>query len=205
MGSVDPTPRKRPLDVLAKILRILTLAPLVALFVLLELYLHFPELLGGIQYLVVSIVFLVVFPLLAYPLQPIIPYFKDRGRDGQRSLAMLFAVGGYALGFVTALLSHASQILLLLYLDYLLTATFLLISDKVFHLKASGHAAGATGPFFILIYFLPSMLIACLLMMAAVFWSSLHMKRHTIGQLFGGIGCTLLALVLSLLLCGFAL
>ena len=41
-----------------------------------------------------GLLFLVVLPLLAYPLQKYIPHFKDSGRDGQRSLAMIFSAAG---------------------------------------------------------------------------------------------------------------
>ena len=93
----------------SKIIRIFTVAPIMALVMLLIIQLSKPGLFGNKANLLLSILFLTVFPLLAYPLQPFIKKFKDKGREGQRTLAMIFAVSGYILGLLSALLLQAPK------------------------------------------------------------------------------------------------
>ena len=58
--------------------------------------------------------------------------------------------------------------------------------NKLLHRKASGHACGVAGPAALLIYFGVPAWIPALLVLAAVWWASLVMRRHTLGQLAGG-------------------
>lgn len=194
------TSEKSPLGTVAKIIRVITVAPVMALFVLLTMFFARPELVGGTLNFLLAVFFLTITPLLAYPLQPVIPRFKDLGREGQRSLAMIFAASGYALGFISSIITKAPFMLFVLYLTYMLTAALLLLFNKAFHLKASGHAAGTVGPLCFIIYIMPTFIPICIIVIAGVFWSSLYMKRHTIWQLLGGIACTLAALALAVLI-----
>ena len=64
------------------------LAPVVLTFLLFAL--RPSEFYGAANY-AVAILCLTVLPLLAYPLQPYIPRYKDQGRAGQRRLAIVMA------------------------------------------------------------------------------------------------------------------
>lgn len=183
-------------DKLAKIIRVVTVAPIMALFMLLILYFTEPALFGSLLNFILSILFLTVFPLLAYPLQPFIPKYKDKGREGQRTLAMLFAVAGYVGGCLSALLMHAPKSVWIVYSCYLLSGVLITAFNKLLHLRASGHACGAAGPFAILIYFGKIAGYLGVPILAAVFWASLKMKRHTGGQLAGGTLIPIAALCL---------
>ena len=77
--------------------RIFTAAPILASGLLIVLGLQRPEIFSGPAQWLLSLLFLGVLPLLGYPLQPYLPYFKAAGRPGQRTLAMLFAALGYRL------------------------------------------------------------------------------------------------------------
>jgi hypothetical protein len=92
-------------------------------------------------------VFLVVLPVLAYPLQPFIPGFKGKGREGQRDLAMWTASFGYICGLMTALFLPVPKHLLVIYLTYLISSVSLMLLNKVFKVRASGHAAASPGRF----------------------------------------------------------
>ena len=92
---------------LSKIIRVVTVPPLMALFMLLVLEWRDPRFFGSLLHFLLSVVFLAFFPLLAYPLQPLFPSFKDKGREGQRTLAICFAVAGYVGGCASALLFRA--------------------------------------------------------------------------------------------------
>lgn len=182
------------MDRIAKIIRYATVAPIMALAALLTLLFAKPEVYGGTASFVCAVLFLTVTPLLAYPLQRFCPHFKDKGRDGQRSLAMIFAVAGYILGFAANFIVGsksdigAISAMQIIYLEYLLSGACIFIFNKCFHLKASGHACGVVGPAALLIYFglYPAAIIGAVVT-ALVFWASLRSKRHTARQLIGGM------------------
>ncbi len=183
---------------IAKLFRILTLTPVLALASVIAMYVYNPAWFGSNPLaFALAIIFLTVLPLSAYPLQPIIPHFKDRGRDGQRSLAILFAVGGYILGCITNIFFGTTAELWLVYLNYLLSGLIILILNKVLHLKASAHACGIVGPAAMLAYLgiYPALAVGTVLY-ALAFWASLVMKRHTWQQFIGGTFISVAVLIL---------
>lgn len=175
------------MDTLSKITRKITVPPVFAAVLLITVYIAFPDGIGSIWHLLGAILFLVVLSLLAYPLQQYIPKFKDRGREGQRSLAMLFSFSGYAIGTIVAYIASAPARLKLIYLEYLLCGIAMLVINKAFHLKSSGHACGIVGPVAILYFF--GLLIPAVIgtaIVVPVFVSSIKTKQHTLPQLVGG-------------------
>ena len=50
-----------------------------------------------------AILFLGIVPVLAYPAQRFMPCYKDAGREGQRKLACLFSLAGYALALASGI------------------------------------------------------------------------------------------------------
>ena len=68
-----------------KIIRILTVAPFMAIVTLSLLLIFKAEIYPNIWYYLLSLFFLGFLPLLAYPLQKFIPFFKNEGRNGQRN------------------------------------------------------------------------------------------------------------------------
>ncbi len=177
-----------------KIIRVATVPPIMAsaLFIILGAY----RTLGLVDTLL-GILFLGILPILSYPLQRFIPYYKDKGREGQRNLAIIFSVVGYILGCVLALIFDAPlNTVVFIYLDYLISGVLIAVFNKLFHLKASGHACGIVGPVAMLIYwglYIPAAVGAVLTVF--VFMSSIKMKRHTFLQLLGGSAITVSALL----------
>ena len=176
------------IDTISAIFRKIARPPIFAVAFLLILYFTDPAFFGSLWQLSFGIFALGVLPILGYPLQKFIPHFRDKGREGQRSLAMLFCFGGYLLGTVFALITSAPTELLMVYLCYLTCGIGMLVFNKLFHLKASGHACGIMGPVFaMLLYF--DLLIPALVggvLALAVFASSVVTKEHTGKQLLGG-------------------
>lgn len=175
------------MDTLSKITRKITVPPVFAALLLITVYIAFPDGIGSAWHLLGAIFFLAVLPLLAYPLQKYIPKFRDRGREGQRSLAMLFSFTGYAVGTIVAYIASAPARLKMIYLEYLLCGIAMLVINKAFHLKASGHACGIVGPVAMLYYFrllIPAVIGTAIIV--PVFVSSIKTKQHTYPQLIGG-------------------
>ena len=82
-----------------KIIRILTAAPIMATMALILLWIRTRDIFTNLPQLLLLLLCLGLLPLLAYPMQRFFPRFKDQGRNGQRHLAMIFAVGGYILSY----------------------------------------------------------------------------------------------------------
>ena len=182
--------------ILAKALRILTLAPVMALATLTTLFISDTALFGKPYLFILAIVFLCVLPLLAYPCQPIVPHFKDKGREGQRTLAMIFAVSGYVLGCITNLFLSAPISLWFIYVIYLLSGIIIVLLNKAFGLRASAHACGIAGPTALLMYFgVYFAVIPGLVLYFSALWASIFMKRHTLPQFIGGAAVPLCMLV----------
>jgi hypothetical protein len=189
---------------LSKIVRTITVAPVMALAMLLTLFLHNPLLFGTPAHFALSILFLVIFPLLAYPSQPLIKKYKEKGRDGQRALAIDFAVAGYIGGFLSAVVFDAPRQVWIIYLTYLCSGILIMLLNKLLHLKASGHACGVVGPFAILICFGQRLGYWGIAVLALVWWSSLYMKRHTTMQLIGGAVIPIVSLAIVMAMCSIA-
>lgn len=180
-----------------KVIRVATVPPLIALLLFITLGLY-----NEISWIdaLLGVLFIGILPILAYPAQRFIPYFKDKGREGQRNLAIIFAVVGYIVGCTLALIFNAPAKVVLIYLDYLLSGILIAVFNKLFNLRASGHACGIVGPVAMLIYFglyIPA--IIGLVLTVLVFISSIGMKRHTLLQLIGGSLITVSALVLLII------
>lgn len=183
-----------------KIIRVITVAPVMAAVALSILFILRPGMFNGTADFVMALVFLTVLPLLAYPVQPLIPYFKDKGREGQRLLAIIMAVAGYIGGIIYALARPVSKELLIVYLVYLFSGILIFILNKVIKIKASGHACGVAGPVSYLVYFLGWYALSGIAVLALVYWASVRMKRHTLKQLIAGSVIPVAALVISILI-----
>lgn len=178
-----------------KIVRIITLAPLLALFSLISIALMCPEVFPTPWHFGYMALFLGLLPLLAYPLQGFTPHFKDRGRDGQRTLAMIFAVSGYIFCLIANTFASASEGMWMICLEYLISGALILIFNKVFHIKISAHGCGSAGPIFLLLYFglyLPAIIMG--VFTALAFISSVKAHHHTFPQLLGGSAVSILTL-----------
>ena len=171
---------------LAYAVRVATVAPFMALAMLLILFFRNPQFFGGLPVFLLAVLFLVVLPLLAYPLQPLFKAFKHKGREGQRTLALIFAVAGYFLGCVTAAILGAPQNVWFIYLSYMLSGSLVVLFNKTFRYRASGHACGVTGPFMLLVYFGQTIGYIGFAVFALVWGVSLYMKRHTTMQVIVG-------------------
>lgn len=182
---------------IAKTVRVVTIPPLLVTSLLIILYFGRPDFFRGLYDLLAGISFLAIIPTLAYPLQPLIPGFKNKGRKGQRTLAFITSGIGYVGGMLYALISKVSPELLLIFASYFVSVIVLTVFNMVLKRKASGHSCGVVGPLIFTVYFLGwGWLIPCVALAGAVAWSSVALKRHTPNDLFLGGLSAMLAFVL---------
>ena len=175
------------MDRVFKTIRKVTIPPVFAALFLSLVYLTYPAYFGSPMHWIGAVFFLAVLPTLAYPLQKYLPKYKNRGREGQRSLAILFSIAGYLLGTAASFVCSAPAELQFIYVEYLLSGIGMLLLNKGFHIKASGHACGIVGPVMMCLYFglyLPALIGAMLIL--PVYISSVRTGQHTVPQLFGG-------------------
>ena len=176
----------------AKIIRVVTTPPIMALWMVLLLWNHFPS--GHPWW---AILFLTVLPMLAYPFQYCIPGLKAQGRTGQRHLAVIFSIVGYLAGLCCCVISRGNHTEYMVYLCYLCSGLVTAFFTKCLGIKSSGHAAGTVGPISILMLQVSPWFALAYLLLIPVYWSSLKLKRHTLKELLWG---TLYSIAVALLI-----
>ncbi len=185
---------------LEKWIRNVTVPPILALLMLTTLWIFRSDIYGGNTGFILSIVLLTILPIAAYPLQTVLPKWKNKGREGQRNLAMWMAVFGYILGISYTLAFRATKELLLVYLLYFFSGVLIFVFNKLFKIRASGHACGVAGPIIILLYMMGWIALVNLVILIVVYWASLNRKRHTLLELLLGSVLPVIAFILALLL-----
>lgn len=191
---------KEKKDILAKIIRAAAIPPTFVTLLLTLVYLFTDDVFRHAGDLAVGIISLAVVPTLAYVLAPVLPYFKDKGRQGSRSLAFYTSAVGYIGGTIYAFATNATQDLKFIFCGYLIALVFLLVLNKLFGLHASGHACGILGPLLYTVYFLGALwLIPCILAAIAVVWSSIYRKSHSPKELALGALCALAGFCIGLI------
>ncbi|MBQ9117256.1 MAG: hypothetical protein IJY04_09550 [Clostridia bacterium] len=185
----------------SKFIRRFTVPPVFAVALLLTVYVARPEYVGEWWLILVGVFFLAILPTLAYPMQKLIPHFKDGGRKAQRTLAMIFSFFGYLGGAIVSAVASAPAKLKLIFFEYLVCGVLMIVLNKLLHIKASGHACGVVGPVMMLAFlriFIPAIVGAALIV--PVYVSSVKTKQHTVGQLIWGSAIPFIALAILLLL-----
>lgn len=193
-GTVASTSLSTRLDLahhIAKIIRVISVPPVMVVALIALLSVFRPDVIPHFSQSLSAVIFLAVIPALAYPLSMIIPSVHEKGRNGQRNLAIYLSVVGYVGGCIYALLSSTGKHLTMIFITYLLSVVILLILNKGFRIKASGHACSLTGPIALMCYYLGAWWIAVgVILYALILWASLKTKRHTIREfLWGSFSC----------------
>ena len=183
----------------AKILRIISIPPVVVAFLILILSVFRKDIFRNKIDIIIPILFLGILPVLAYPFQKIIPKYKDLGRDAQRKLAFIFSLIGYPFALIWSFLSNASHHLVVLCSTYFLSLIFLIFCNKILRIKASGHSCSIAGPLSMLIYWVDwKVIFPFFVYSVLVFWSSLYLKRHNVKDLIIGVVIGLSSFVISI-------
>lgn len=187
---------------IAKIIRIITVPPFLVATLIILLAVEGGNVLSGKWDRVVAWIGLVILPVLAYPVQKIIRSKEMDARTQQRELAFKFSILGYTGSFVYGIIS-SDQKNKLFFTTYFLTAMFLLICNKVLHIRASGHTAASASPCLfstIWISIRAGIAYACVFILSI--WASLILKRHEKRDILAGIICFVAAFSISYMIFG---
>ncbi len=183
---------------LAKIIRVATIPPIAAAWLVSLLYFTADGLIENTPHYITALFFLSVLPVLAYPISALVPAWRER--DFQRKLAIVFSVLGYIGGTVFAFASGAPEGEIVLYLTYLISGVLTAVCSFVFKFKASGHACGIAGPIAMLVYRLGAIYLIAAVVLFAVYKTSLTLKRHTLSQLISGSAVPVAAMFISIVI-----
>ena len=176
---------------IAHAVRIVTIPPVMVGILLVLVFTLRDDVITTAAAMTASLLGLTVLPILAYPVSFAVPALRRKGREGQRTVAMYFSTVGYVAVFVYGLIAEVGVSLMHIYAGYLISVIIILVSNKVFKVRVSGHACSVAGPLVYSAFFLGSWGIAAgVVCWCAILWASLVMKRHTLGEfLLGTLTC----------------
>lgn len=185
---------------IAKIIRILTIPPMLTLIMLLALRHSYGENFASTQMFYLAIITLVMIPMLAYPLSFMKKSDPKITRERQRQLAFVMNLIGYFLAFIFGIIMKCSQMFLSIIVSYFFGVVLLTFLNKVCKTRASGHACSCVLPYMYLCYWLKSSIIfICILCYAIEFWASIELKRHTVSEFLQGTIVAILAFAFPIL------
>ena len=138
---------------LAKAIRVITLPPVMVAALLTVLFTCDDVFPSALEY-VLALVFLAVVPVLAYPVQMLVPAWRQGGRGLQRKLAFVFSFVGYTAAVVVSILRDAVPNLLYVSAVYLVSVIVLTLFNVLSPWHASGHACSIAGPILLICLFI---------------------------------------------------
>lgn len=174
--------KKKVLTIWDKFIRVITVVPVIAFITISLLYFESDKVFVDYTHYIVALITLCIIPILAYPMQKIIPVIKDKGREGQRNLAFVFAFVGYVIGIIFAYVALGAGFEKIIYLTYAISFVIIAIVNFVFKYKASAHACGISAPIVMLGYCINWHYLIAFILVISVGVSSVRLKRHTIMQ-----------------------
>jgi len=184
---------------ISKFIRIVTIAPIAAILLNLTLYFAIPDSFQNIGELLLIILFTAILPVLAYPVQKMFHLLSiEDEREAARTLAILFSIGSYTIGLILSFFLQLSYLQDLIYYTYFFSGVLMVLFNFVFHLKASGHMCGVTGPVAVLVYILGIHYLYLLGIVLIVSWASITLNRHQYKDLIIGTMIPIIAMILSM-------
>lgn len=143
-----------------------------------------------------SLVFLTLIPSLSNLFYiPLKSATHEQTLHRQRISSFVFMAISYPLGWWVLSRIHAPVILTAMLEIYTFVTLGLIVFNLVFRYKASGHAAGVSGPVTSLIYLFGAIAAPLLLLIPLVTWARLAAKGHNFWQtVVGGVLSTLITL-----------
>lgn len=182
----------------AKIIRGVTVPPIMVAALFLLLYFFRDNVIPTSLDLIFSLLFLAVVPVLAYPLQSVVPAFRPGGQKMKRKLAFILSIMGYIAAFLVSILRGAVPNLVYIDAVYLCSVVVLTLLNVCTPWHASGHACSIVGPIALLACFFGwRAILAGGTVIALSFWSSVYLGRHTVREyLLGALSPLLSALLM---------
>lgn len=184
---------------IAKTIRFITVPPIVVTVELI-LLLFFEDVFPTVLDFWLALICLAIVPVLAYPLQKIVPAFRHGGQGMQRRLAFILSPLGYIAAVVCSVVRDAIPNLLYISVVYLVSVILLLLVNKLTPFHASGHGCSLGGSIILPCLFMGwYAILPGVLLFGLAFWASVYLKRHTPREFLLGALCS----AISALVCYF--
>lgn len=184
----------------AKVIRIVTIAPVSAIIISLFMYIWLPTTFNSIYELLLMFFILGIIPTLAYPIQRYFNIFQGDSRQAERKLAFIFSIAAYTLGALIAVVHPIPELQKIIYFTYFFSGLLMCFTNYVLHIRASGHMCGIAGPIAIAIYFFGYQYLFLFILLMLVGWSSIKLKRHHFQDLVVGFIIPIISLAISIIL-----
>ena len=186
---------------LAKIVRIITVAPIMAL-VLCSVLLARGDAYNALYMYFVCLFCLCVLPALSYVLESSTHIVAKRhpemsSRECMRRLAIYMSNLGYVALTVVVYATRQPLLLKEMALTYLFSGILIYIFSIILNIDASGHSCGFIGPVVFLAYNVSWWFLLLLPLFFILAWSSLKLKRHTPFQVVLGAVIPVVCFVLA--------
>lgn len=183
----------------AKIIRIFTAPPVLALILIVLLRLCDDSFFINDAHFWLFAAFLVILPACVYPFTSLIPALKAKGRDFERKVAIAASLTGYVGAFLVAVAAGGTSHEKVLSSTYLMSALFTALFT-ILKIKTSGHTCALSGPVAMLCYCVSPWFAFGYLLLLPVFVSSVKLGRHTPFQLISGALVPIVAMACSILI-----
>lgn len=187
----------------AKIVRIITVAPIMALLLCSLLYIYGNNFSNYFIYLL-CILCLALLPAFSYPIERKFKLYQKVHpnlslRQSERNLAINLSVFSYSIISIIVSLSNQNLIIKEMILTYLISGIFMWLFTFALKINASGHMCGFIGPTIFLAYSITPWFLLLLIFSLPIIWSSLKLKRHSLKELFIGSLIPVLSFLFSLI------
>lgn len=187
------TIRRTAGEIISQFMNVPILSGLLAVVFYLRLSPVEPNRLTG---LVWSLVFLSLVPALSYFFYiPLKHDTRETTVHRQRVASFVFMILSYPLGWLVLSIVKAPLIFRATLEIYTFVTVGLVILNLIMHYKASGHAAGVSGPVFSLIYLYGAVAAPLLMLLPLVTWARMAAKGHNFWQTMVG---SILSMLISM-------
>ena len=191
-------------DKIAQIVRMITVPPVLILFMLLILFGVFGESFASLSELIMAVVFLSLVPACAYPMAKLRKNTVKDSRETQRNMAFILNLAGYLIALLAGKKMQCSEMMTCVLSSYLLAVLVLTFLNKICKIRASGHACSCTLPYLFLSYWLKGVtVLVCMILYGIEFWASVYLKRHTVSEFLAGSITALVVFGITALYFGF--
>ncbi|MHC1739523.1 MAG: hypothetical protein AB9897_00245 [Anaerolineaceae bacterium] len=189
-------------EVLSQLLNVPLLSGALVTFLFLRLPINEPNRLPGYLWVMLFLCLIPLGSLFFY-----IPKKMEEKQvtlHRQRVVSFIFMMISYPLGWLVLVLTHAPRIFTATAATYTFVTLGLIVFNLILHYKASGHAAGVSGPVASMIYIFGIWAAPLLLLLPLVTWARLAAKGHNFWQTVVGASMSGLISIVVLWIFGFS-
>ena len=189
-------------EILSQLLNVPVLSGALATFLFLQIPGSEPNLLTGYAW---AMLFLCIIPLCSlFFYIPVRNEEKQKTARRQRVASFVIMLVSYPAGWLVLALIGAPRIFTAVAATYTFVTLGLIIINLLLHYKASGHAAGVSGPVAIMIYVYGIIATPLLVLLPLITWARLAAEGHNLWQTIVGATMSILITIAVLWAFGFA-